>query len=956
MGNNDWNAQWIWGGEKESPRNEWRLFRKSFEMSGEDYEQALFKITADSRYLLFINGQKVGRGPVRSWPFELRYDTYEVGHLLKKGKQNTIAILVQHYGVSNFYYIRGRGGLLAQLDIQNGKSTSIYTDSSWLTTPHPGYDPRSPRMSCQQGFVESMDARLLAGEWTDREYDDSDWSKAKAIGDIGMEPWTMLKPRDIPFLTEEPVYPKKVATLAYTKSYDWTTALDLRNHMVPDSVNHANPVSYLGMIATVMQMENASKVTLGFVQEFGNIFIDGERYSRDDFTGISPERYLEVFLEKGDHLIVLDVSGWSHGEAFGMGISCDASFTMKSPYGDSSPFIAIGPFDAKVHIDHQPERDLDHQHSIYNKLRENGIKNVAELQNYQQWIQPISLDLVSEEDPFSLSVWKKESHPIPIPHSLQGAIIAHADAGEVPMKEGYDTEWIIDFGKEWSGFLEFDIDASEGTIIDFYGFEYMKDDYIQHTFRLNNTLRYVTSNGRQFYNSPVRRGLRYVMVTIRHATRPVKFYSIKMLQSNYPIAEIGNFHSSDAKLNDIWEISKHTTRLCLEDTFVDCPAYEQVFWVGDSRNEALIHNYLFGDSKIVERCLKLVPPSNVQTPLYVNQVPSGWNSVIPNWTFFWVIACYEHYQQTGDQDFLQEMRPHIKHTIDHYLQHINSKGLFEIKAWNLLDWASIEQPNDGVVSHQNFFFMQILRLNAKIAMMTGHEDESDHYLQKAQQLETAINTHLWSEHKQAYHDCIYTDGQKSKGFSMQTQVVAYLTDGAKGSRKGRLVEMIHNPPEDFVKIGSPFMSFFLYEVLEKLEEYDQLVDDIRMNYGQMIDHGATTCWEMYPDSPINRANPNMLTRSHCHAWSAAPAYFFGRVLLGVKAVDPGWKKVIVQPQPCGIEWASGSVPVPDAGQIDVAWHVSDSNEMVIKVTHPVTIEVDVEFPEGYNGEIQRVFI
>jgi hypothetical protein len=45
----------------------------------------------------------------------------------------------------------------------------------------------------------------------------------------------------------------------------------------------------------------------------------------------------------------------------------------------------------------------------------------------------------------------------------------------------------------------------------------------------------------------------------------------------------------------------------MEDTFVDCPAYEQVFWVGDSRNEALVNYYVFGALDIVKRCLRLVP-------------------------------------------------------------------------------------------------------------------------------------------------------------------------------------------------------------------------------------------------------------------------------------------------------------------------------------------------------------
>src|SRR5699024_8592074 len=104
-------------------------------------------------------------------------------------------------------------------------------------------------------------------------------------------------------------------------------------------------------------------------------------------------------------------------------------------------------------------------------------------------------------------------------------------------------------------------------------------------------------------------------------TRPLKIHGIQMIQSNYPVAEIGQFSSSDMMLNEIYEISRHTTRLCMEDTFVDCSAYEQAFWVGDSRNESLVNYYVFGDQEIVKRCLRLVPNSRHQTPLYNNQVP-----------------------------------------------------------------------------------------------------------------------------------------------------------------------------------------------------------------------------------------------------------------------------------------------------------------------------------------------
>ena len=103
-----WQASWIWGTGAESPRNEWRCFRKTFRPSTN--QEIRLKITADSRYVLYVNGNQVGRGPVRSWPFELAYDEYPIGHLLKAGEDNTIAVLVMNYGVATFQYLLGRGG------------------------------------------------------------------------------------------------------------------------------------------------------------------------------------------------------------------------------------------------------------------------------------------------------------------------------------------------------------------------------------------------------------------------------------------------------------------------------------------------------------------------------------------------------------------------------------------------------------------------------------------------------------------------------------------------------------------------------------------------------------------------------------------------------------------------------------------------------------------------------
>ena len=58
-----WRASWIWGEGEDWPRNEWRCFRREFELQEWEYGSAEVTITADARYVLYVNGVLCGRGP-----------------------------------------------------------------------------------------------------------------------------------------------------------------------------------------------------------------------------------------------------------------------------------------------------------------------------------------------------------------------------------------------------------------------------------------------------------------------------------------------------------------------------------------------------------------------------------------------------------------------------------------------------------------------------------------------------------------------------------------------------------------------------------------------------------------------------------------------------------------------------------------------------------------------------
>lgn len=981
-----WKASWIWGGAEEWPRNEWRSFRKQFMLQHWDYEGAEVSITADARYVLYVNGVLCGRGPNRSWPFELNFHVHEVGHLLRPGS-NVIAVLVMSYGVATFNYLPGKGGLLAQLEqlspqteaLTRQRQLIVATDDTWHTAPYAGYERRASRMSCQLGFSEQVDARYSQIDWigkeTDIDFAKHGWTNAQIIARPGDAPWKQLIPSDIPELTEQEVWPVRVESLKEVSLVSWTHVLDVREAMEPGSKMHANPVSFAGYAAAVIRASSEAEAVIGFFSAFHalrGITLNGTYYTAEAMEGERPRRLQRVSLQPGDNLLLIELAGPDHGGGLHFGIDCDVSFTVVSPFIDEetageSPFMLIGPFAALVHVDHQPSSDplrayqgfggnqpLDgnafQDADVYEQCRK--IVSASELIVYRKWMRAFPAMLSSDASIFTYSIWKRKEQSRAVPAALQQVCFANRRPAIIPaMVEGQGLELILDFGREWSGYLRFEVEAPEGTVIDAYGFEYMDGGWRQDTFGVDNTLRYVCLEGRQSYESPVRRGMRYLMLTIHGNVAPIRLFGVTLVQSNYPVAEIGRFHCSDPLLNDIWEISKHTTRLCMEDTFVDCPTYEQVFWVGDSRNEALVNYYVFGATDIVKHCLELVPGSGQQTPLYVDQVPSGWSSVIPNWTFFWVTACLEYARHTGNRNFASTIWPKVQFTLDHYLQYIDDHGLLTIHAWNLLDWAPMEQPNDGTVTHQNAIFARTLADAARLSELAGAAEAGLYYESRSHLLIHAINKHLWSSERQAFLDCIHANGSPSSTFSMQTQVIALITGVATDERKEKLNAYLKSPPKDFVAIGSPFMTFFYYEALMMNGEIDTMLEDIRAKFGEMVKHEATTCWEMYPGFTENRPNPKDLTRSHCHAWSAAPGYFLGAMVLGVRPTADGWTNVRIAPQPGDLQWAKGAVPLPGDGRIDVRWEISkegDESVFQLEVVAPKAISVSMEVPEGYR--------
>lgn len=951
----DASASWLWPAGGTRQYNAYVAFRRTFDLASDSPAAARLRITADARYEVYVNGTWVGHGPVRSWPSPWPVDEYDVRHLLKPGR-NAIAVLVTHYGMSTFQYLHADPGLLAQLDwVEGATSRRLVTDTRWRSHIHDSFAWPVPRVSCQQGWEEQFDARQSPGliqDWSSPAYDDSSWPHASAVRRAGQTPHEQFELRDIPALTREHIQPARVRAVEAVRPAEYRFSLyplDLINPLDKSS----NHIRGRLLLLTNIFSDAEQEIELHPPHDRPRTLwkLNGKDLQFSDHTPVHTMTGVErVKLKAGWNVLMARLPELEHLWWATINICSQRplQFAARRDESTETPWIALGPFQGS------PTRHVFdtilidpleiHPDATAERFAAAWDRGDLRVEDYAApFCRVLTKDMVVTSDVYALCTSERVASDAVARVDHAGALMEDNDDWTViyPANKA-DVRLLLDFGKELVGFHEFEIDAPEGAIVDVHNFEFIqRDNRINLAEGMNNSFRYVCREGVQRYRTFLRRGFRYSWISFRNFNRPLRVRFVRVLMSTYPLARGGEFACSDPMLDKIWDVGVHSVRCCSEDTYTDCPSYEQTLWVGDARNEALVDLVANGDPRLSKRSWVVTARSLDRSPIVESQVPSGWQNILSTWSFLWMRWAHEHFLLTGDESFGREMLTFLDRNVQGIRSHLNPAGLFQMTAWNLFDWAPMETPARGVVTHVQCAAVQGLRQSADLAKHLGNAKLARSWSKLADDLTAAVNKHLWSDKKQAYVDCIREDGTLSPVFSQQTQTAAYISGVATGRRAERCRNILHKAPKGFVEAGSPFFMFFLLEALVREKQWGALIDTIRSYWGAQVEAGATSFWEMYhKDAP-------RLTRSHCHGWSAAPVVFLTQHVLGVQPLTPGYEKVLVAPHPGDLEWAQGRVPTP-RGPIQCTWKNSKAG-LHLELLTPDSLPVQIELP--FKGNV-----
>lgn len=417
---------------------------------------------------------------------------------------------------------------------------------------------------------------------------------------------------------------------------------------------------------------------------------------------------------------------------------------------------------------------------------------------------------------------------------------------------------------------------------------------------------------------------RYVEVCIQTAEQPLTVNSMVLLETRYPYEFTAEFESADARLAAVMPVALRTLNMCSHETSMDCPFYEQLNYVGDTRLQSLVAMSTSSDDRLVRKCIELFDISRMPDGFTMSRYPTRTVQTIPPFSLWWVMLVHDYAMYRNDPAFVAARMPGVRAVMERWRQQVRRDGRVESpRGWNFVDWVPAwpkGMPPGAEHGHSGILQWQLALASSAAAALERQAGEStlaQRHEEMGWQLAQGAQDHYWDTEQMLFAD----DGSHS-AFSQHAQCLAILS-GMIPESQAQLVmrEMIKRQD---LAVTTIYFTHYLFEACRRTGQIDYLLKRLQPWFG-LRSGGFKTTFEAPEPS-----------RSDCHAWGAHPVFHYYGTLLGIRPAAPGFKRVRIQPQLGELEWAKGTMPHP-AGTIAVSVERHDGR-LVCEVTLPRGVE------------------
>ena len=404
---------------------------------------------------------------------------------------------------------------------------------------------------------------------------------------------------------------------------------------------------------------------------------------------------------------------------------------------------------------------------------------------------------------------------------------------------------------------------------------------------------------------------RYLDIDVETAGEPLTLESLTASFTAYPFQERATFHSNDADLEKIWEISWRTARLDAHETYMDTPYYEQFQYVGDTRIQALISYAVAGDDRLARQAIAAFDQSRTSDGITMSRYPSSLPQIIPTFSLLWIGMVHDYWVYRPDPEPVRASLPGTRAVLAWFAMHEQPDGLLQkLPWWSFIDWVSEHQEiptydAQGESCVTTLEYLGALNEAADLEKSLGDPLLAAHYQARAAHVRSGLFDKCWSPSRG-----LLADNPSQKNFSQQANILAVLYDVVPKERQQevlhRLLTIDPGTTPDGTLSASYYFRFYLSRALDHAGLADEYLRSIDPWRKLLPLHFST-----WPEVPGN-------TRSDSHAWSAHPIYDLLTLVAGIEPATPGFATVRIAPHMGSLPALKTAFPHPE-GLIEVAY-------------------------------------
>ncbi len=419
---------------------------------------------------------------------------------------------------------------------------------------------------------------------------------------------------------------------------------------------------------------------------------------------------------------------------------------------------------------------------------------------------------------------------------------------------------------------------------------------------------------------------RYVRVQVETASDPLTIEDIGGVFTGYPFTMEASLDTDDKFLQDVLSTGWRTARLCATETYMDCPYYEQLQYLGDTRIQALVTLFNSGDERLVRNFLTLSDESRNSDGITKSRYPTTITQYIQPYALSYVYALHDYMMYGSDPSFVMNLLPGAEQIMEYFGRYQGEDGrLRNLPGWNFSDWVDVPTWNygaplkggDGCSVLMDMQLLYAYQLMAEMESERGNTYLSTVYTDKASTLSESIIKAYWSEERGLFSDRIEKDNYSQHAGALA--LLCGIAPDPKAMARRLLTDTTLAP-------CSVYYKFYLHQGLIKAglaDEYLQWLDIWKRN----LEMGLSTWAEM---SDINNS------RSDCHAWGSSPNVELFRTVLGIDSDGVRFSRVRVCPHLGDIKKIGGAMPHPD-GKIKVAYQRKGRTGIEAKIDLPASV-------------------